>query len=140
MDSLGLCSTLEVMTLEGSDCILVLRGKLGSGGSPVVSVARGRVSCYITDYRHHWPEQEDKLSATPCRRNQRAFSDNQQSSNPTLSVFGETIGKRAVSQSMTHNRLLIDPDGEGLQVRDLFGKTERFDIFCTLMLSNKLYL
>lgn len=32
MDSLGLCSTLEVMTLEGSDCILVLRGKLGSDG------------------------------------------------------------------------------------------------------------
>lgn len=41
---------------------------------------------------------------------------------------------------MTNSGLLTGPDGEGLKVRNFFGKTERFDIFCTLVLSNKLPL
>lgn len=30
---------------------------------------------------------------------------------------------------MTNKRLLTDPKGEGLKVKNLFGKIERFDIF-----------
>ena len=139
--------------LEGSDDIFVWRQAWERERGPCLAWVRGSaawnegsscqwVSCCIRDYRYHTGQTSRASERDSLQKELEGITQitNRAVISDWKTLLGETSGKGTESQRMANSGHRTDPDGEGLQVRNVSEKYWGFDIFCTLVLSNKLNL